>query len=212
MINTRQKKELIDELTELRQQINKFTRLKSKQKKTEKALRISEKKYRELYDNAPDMYHSIDEKGIIIDCNETEARMLGYKKEEIIGRPLTDFFTKESKRLFEIQFPRLNEEKEQLHLEREFVRKDGTTFIASLNVFSERDKKGKFVRTRTIARDITDLKEVESALRDSEKNYRDIVDHALVGIFKTNLKGDILYVNKALLNMLEFVSPEEIKA
>jgi two-component system cell cycle sensor histidine kinase/response regulator CckA len=193
------KKQLIEELVELRQQI-------------EEILRISETKYCELYDNALDMYHSIDKNGIIVDCNETEARMLGYRKEEIIGRPLVDFFTEESKRLFEIQFPILNEEKGQLSLEREFVRKDGTTFIASLNIFSERDEKGKFVRTRTIARDITDLKQIENALRDSEKNYRDLVDNALVGVFKTNLKGNILYVNKALSNMLGFETLEEMKA
>ena len=245
------KKELINELTELRRQVNELQKLENKYRQKEKilkkarmglekrverrnedlmrankelqneiierkhieeVLRISETKYRELYDNAPDMYHSIDEKGIIIDCNETEARMLGYKKEEIIGRPVTDFFTEESKRLFEVQFPRLNEEKKQLNLEREFVRKDGTTFPASLNVFSEYDEKGKFVRTKTIVRDITDLKQIENALRDSEKNYRDLIDNALVGIFKTNLKGDILYVNKALSNMLGFETPEEMKA
>jgi PAS domain S-box-containing protein len=193
------KKQLIEELVELRQQI-------------EEVLRISEMKYCELYDNTLDMYHSIDKNGIIVGCNETGARMLDYRKEEIIGRPLADFFTEESKRLFEIQFPILNEEKGQLSLEREFVRKDGTTFIASLNIFSERDEKGKFVRTRTIARDITDLKQIENALRDSEKNYRDLVDNALVGVFKTNLKGNILYVNKALSNMLGFETPEEMKA
>jgi len=50
----------------------------------------------------------------------------------------------------------------------------------------------------------------EKALKDSEKKYRDLVDNSLVGIFKTNLKGDILYVNEALAKMLEFESPEEI--
>ncbi len=74
-------------------------------------LRGSEEKYRDLYDNAPDMYHSLNGEGIIIDCNETEAKMLGYKKEEIIGRHITEFFTKESRGLFKKDFPRLQEKK-----------------------------------------------------------------------------------------------------
>lgn len=182
----------------------------TERKKAEEALRKSEQRYRDLYDNAPDMYHSLDINGIIIECNETEARMLGYKKEEIIGRPVTDFFTEESMRLFKKDFPRLNEENKLINIEREFVRKDGTTFPAMLNVFSEYDENGKFVRARTISRDITILKQAENALRDSEKKYRNLVDNALVGIYKTDLKGNILYVNNALLRMLEFDSLEEM--
>src|SRR5208282_4479460 len=46
----------------------------SLRRKYEKALKISEEKYRDLYNNAPDMYHSINRDGIVIDCNETEAK------------------------------------------------------------------------------------------------------------------------------------------
>jgi PAS domain S-box-containing protein len=140
-------------------------------KRAEETLRKSEEKYRDLYDNAPDMYHTLDKNGIIVDCNETEARMLGYKKEEIIGRPLTDFFTKESKRLFERDFPKMNKEKTQLNLEREYVRKDGTTFLASLNVFSEIDENGKLIGTKTMSRDVTKQKKIERALK---KAYDDL--------------------------------------
>jgi len=49
------------------------------------------------------IYHSVDKNGIIIECNETEAKMLGYKKEEIIGKPLTYFMTEDSKRAQKIK-------------------------------------------------------------------------------------------------------------
>jgi len=55
-------------------------------------------------------------------------------------------------------------------------------------------------------------KQVERALQESEKKYRNLVNNALVGIYKTNLKGDILYVNEALSKMLEFGSPEDMMA
>ena len=52
----------------------------------------------------------------------------------------------------------------------------------------------------------------EERLRESEKKYRDLVDNALVGVYKTNLKGEILYINEAFLKMLEFDTAEEFKA
>ncbi len=79
-----------------------------------------------------------------------------------------------------------------------------------MNVFTEYDENGEFVKARTISRNITALKQAENALRDSEKKYRNLVDNALVGIYKTNLKGNILYANKALVEMLEFDSLEEL--
>ena len=138
-------------------------------KRAEKALRESEEKYRNLYDNAPDMYHSLDRNGTIIDCNETEARILGYTKAEIIGRPFTDFITEESKRLFALYFPRLNKKKTRLIVEREFVRKDGTVLPVSLNVFNEFDENGEFTGTKTIARDITDRRKMEEELLKAQK-------------------------------------------
>jgi hypothetical protein len=180
----------------------------TERKRAEEALQESEEKYRDLYDNAPDMYHSLDKNGIIIDCNETEARMLGYKKEEIIGRPFTDFLTEESKRLFERDFPRLNEEKVLLNLEREFIRKDGTTFIASLNVFSELDENGRLIRTKTIARDITELKKAEKALRESEEKYHTLVEKGNDGIIIIQ-DGLLRFANSKIVEVTGF-SLEEV--
>ncbi|MCS7215261.1 MAG: PAS domain S-box protein, partial [Thermodesulfovibrio sp.] len=143
----------------------------SKRKKIEKELRISEEKYRDLYDNAPDMYHSVDKNGIIIECNETEAKMLGYKKEEIIGKPISYFMTEESKKAQAELFPNIDKYS-YIQVERDFVRKDGSVFTASLNVYVEVDEKGNFVKTKTIGRDITYRKQIEEELRRSKEALR----------------------------------------
>jgi PAS domain S-box-containing protein len=142
-------------------------------KKMEKVLRDSEKRYRDLYENAPDMYHSINKEGIIIYCNETEARMLGYSKEEIIGRPLADFFTEESKKMHAQELPFLKDKKVHPDVEREFVRKDGSTFTASLNISTEVDENGELFRTKTIARDLTERRRVEE-LKKSQEQLRSL--------------------------------------
>jgi PAS domain S-box-containing protein len=149
----------------------------SERKKVEKALRESEEKYRDLYDNAPDMYHSVDIDGIIIDCNETEAVRLGYKKEELIGRPITDFWTETSRKLYEKDFSALTRgEKEQV-IEREFVCRDGSAFFASLHVYANFDEKGNFIKTKTIARDITESKNLENKLKHSREELRNLYAH-----------------------------------
>jgi PAS domain S-box-containing protein len=149
----------------------------SLRKRYETALKESEEKYRDLYDNAPDMYHSLNREGIIIDCNETEARMLGYRKDEIIGRPLADFLTNESRQTYEREFATLRDHKELYGLEREFVRKDGTTFPAVQNVFIEADENGQLIRTKTIGRDMTERKRVEMELRSSREELRSLSAH-----------------------------------
>lgn len=59
---------------------------------------------------------------------------------------------------------------------------------------------------------ITERKHSEKVLKESEKKYRDFVDNALVGVYKSNLKGKFFYVNEALSKMFEFESPEEMRS
>ncbi|MFA0847114.1 MAG: sensor histidine kinase [Methanobacterium formicicum] len=52
----------------------------------------------------------------------------------------------------------------------------------------------------------------ERALSSSEKNYRDLVDNSLVGIYKTNISGDILFANESLAQIFKFSDVEELKS
>ncbi len=149
----------------------------SLRKRYEEALRESEEKYRDLYDNAPDMYHSIDREGIVVDCNDTEAKILGYRKDEIIGRPIASFLTEESRKTYEKEFAGLKGHAAMYDLEREFVRKDGTTFPVVLNAFIEFDENGELFRTKTIGRDITERKRVEDEVKRSREELRNLSAH-----------------------------------
>jgi two-component system cell cycle sensor histidine kinase/response regulator CckA len=63
-----------------------------------------------------------------------------------------------------------------------------------------------------LRQEIEERKRAEEELRDSERQYRNLVDNALVGVYKTDLEGNILYVNEALIKMMEFESLEDMKS
>jgi len=138
----------------------------TERKRSEEALREAEKRYRDLYDSAPVMYHTIDTKGIVLECNQTEADMLGYSKEEIIGQPIYAFETKEYQ---DLAPHALREGMEKGHAvgERRFVRKDGTIIDAALDATAIYDDSGQVVGFRSTFTDITERKRAEEALRRS---------------------------------------------
>lgn len=140
-------------------------------KRAVEALSESENKYQYLYDNAPDMFGSIDAKTAkIIQCNQTLANVLGYSKEEIIGREVFDIYTTEGadysrKHVFP-EFMRSGIIKDE---ELKLQRRDGSTVDVSLNVTAFRDEAGTILYSNSVWRDITERKQAEKALGESER-------------------------------------------
>ncbi len=112
------------------------------------ALRESEERYRDLYDNAPVMYHTIHTKGVVLECNQTEADMLGYSKEEIIGKPIYAFETKEYQSIAPHAL-REGMEKGRASGERHFVKKDGTIIDTAFEATAIYNDSGQTVGFRS---------------------------------------------------------------
>ena len=144
----------------------------SERKFVEEALRSSEERYRELWDNAPVAYHTLDTKGIITSVNHTEAKMFGYKPDEMIGKPIFDFILPEQKTeakkrfLLKIAGKHLPEAGDRI-----YVSKDGKKIHVSIEDILEHDSEGKVAGVRTTMLDITARKKAEE---EREKSYEQL--------------------------------------
>jgi PAS domain S-box-containing protein len=125
----------------------------------------------DLYQHAPCGYHSLDVHGTIVAVNDTELSWLGYRREEVVGKPFTLFLSPDEHAAFAQQFPRAQEQDGCRDIPCTLVRKDGSRLAASLSATLVRDKDGRFVRTRSVVHDMTEHRRLE----------RERAEHALHG-------------------------------
>ena len=138
----------------------------------------------DLYDEAPVGYHSLDAEGRFVRVNRTEARWLGYAREELLGRRFADLLTRASQARFEKTFPEFRRTGSVRDLEFELIRKDGTLMPVLLSATAVLDDRGEFLASRSTTYDLTERRRAESAGRES------LVARALVRRILSALTSD----------------------
>ncbi|MHB9072276.1 MAG: PAS domain S-box protein [Desulfobaccales bacterium] len=154
----------------------------TERKEAEEALKLSEKKFRLLYDKAPLSYQSLDENGLIIEVNQTWLDVLGYSREEVIGHWFGDFLTPGFVNRFEENFPCFKEAGEIFDIQFDMVRKNGSLLAVSFNGKVAYNEQGQFLRTHCLFADITDRIRAEEVIRKREQELQSIFSAAPVGI------------------------------
>ena len=67
----------------------------TERRRAEKEQQEGEKRFRDLWEHAPVAYHTVDTRGLITNANQTEANMLGYAREELVGKSIFEFILPE---------------------------------------------------------------------------------------------------------------------
>ncbi|MFT3953258.1 MAG: PAS domain S-box protein [Piscinibacter sp.] len=139
----------------------------------------------DLYDNAPCGYHALDAGGRYLRINATELSWLGCTRDEVIGRlSPSDFFSAQSQLLFREHFPRLAAGECVDGLELELIGRCGTRRWVRLNASVVRDADGRFVATRSILHDITELRRSRDALQRINAEQAQLLDNELIGMVR----------------------------
>ncbi|MDQ7785466.1 MAG: PAS domain S-box protein [Desulfomonilaceae bacterium] len=181
--------------------------------RAEQFLRFSEERYRRLFDEAPLMYViTRNEQGtpFIEDCNELFLRSLGYEREEVVGQALADFYSPESRaRLLEGGGYARALAGEFVMGERELLTHDGRLIPTLLYTMTEVDSAGKVIGTLAMFADITERKQAEAALRESEERFKQVAENAGEWIWELDAEGMYQYSSSAVKRILGY-SPEEL--
>ncbi|HVP77376.1 MAG TPA: PAS domain S-box protein [Thermodesulfobacteriota bacterium] len=183
----------------------------TERRQVEEALRKSEERFRELYDNAPVGYHEYDNDGLITNVNLTDLEILGYTREEMIGQPIWKFNVNEETVRRQVMAKLAGTLPPGKELERIYRRKDGTTFPVLIEDRLILDENGRIKGIRCTIQDITERKQIEEALRKSEENFQKLFDEAPVGYMELDARGCITQVNRTELDMLGYTVEEMLE-
>ncbi len=172
-------------------------------------LKVSEERYRTIIETIEDGYYEVDLKGKLTFFNDAMARINGYSREEMMGMIGRDYTDAENAELLDREFSqvyRTRTPSKGIHYE--VITKNGERKNVETSISLIRDHSGKPIGFRGIARDITDLIQIQNALQESEERYRTIIETMEEGYYENDLAGNLTFINEAMARVLGYSKAE----
>jgi PAS domain S-box-containing protein/putative nucleotidyltransferase with HDIG domain len=163
----------------------------TERRRAEALLKQSEEKYRTILENIEDGYYEVDIAGNFTFFNNSLCRIIGYSPEEMTGMNYRKYTDKEnSKKLFQAYNKVYASGESAKGFDWQIIRKDGTKRYVEASVSLLKDSSGKLTGCGGIVRDITERKQTEDLIKQSEEQYRLLADHIkdYVWLMDLNLK------------------------
>lgn len=176
----------------------------TERKKMEMDLIERERKFKSLFESAVDIIYLLSPEGKILDVNPA-IKSIGYSKEEIIGKYVYDIFTPNSRKKFFDKLDNLMKEGFLRH-EVEVVSKDGRIISMECVASIIRDN-GDVSSIISIHRDITERKQMEEKLKESEEKYRTLVEKTHDAVYLLTPDG-FLFVNDRVCDLTRYTKEE----
>jgi len=172
---------------------------------------VLEERYRDLFENANDMVYTHDLEGKLTSLNRVGEHITGYNRQEALSMNLLEMLAPESRELARQKIAQSLAEAPACAYEIEILAKDGhrVPLEVSTRVIHQ---DGKAVAVQGNARDISERRRSEQALRDSESRYRLLFERNLAGVYRSTLEGRILDCNEAFARAFGYASVEKALA
>ena len=179
----------------------------TERKRAEEELRTSEERYRSLVQTAPGVIYSIDEDGAIQSLNPEFERITGWSCSEWIGKGFSALVHPDDLPLAKETFQQTLRGETPPAYELRVLCKSGNYVVGE---FTSRPllRDGKVVGEFGIVRDITERKQAEEALKNSEARFRSIWESSVDGMRITDKEGTIVAVNDAYCQLVDATKEE----
>jgi PAS domain S-box-containing protein len=178
-------------------------------KKKEEALRVSEKRYRRLVETMNDGIGIQDENGLITYVNNRFCQMLDYKRDDFIGKPVTNFLDDHNRQILKNQTAVRRKGKVKPY-EIEWSSKDGRkvqTIMSPQAIFND---EGQFKGSFSVITDISSLKQAERLLCESNERFRNLTEITSDWIWEVDKNGAYTYVSPKIFDILGYREEEVI--
>ena len=183
----------------------------TEQKRAEIAMRESEERYRELFENANDIIYTHDLTGNFTSLNKSGERVTGFSREEALRMNIANVLAPAYVDTARQMLARKAASKVSTVYELGIIAKDGRAVALEVStrlIYGS----GVPVGVQGIARDITKRKGAEEALKDSEEKFRSIVETTNEWIWAIDLEGNHTYTNPAIEHILGYKTEEILGA
>lgn len=197
------REQLVKELTQMRLEMAELRASEAKLLGIEKGLRESEARFRLLYENAPLGYHSLDEHGYFLEVNQAWLGILGYSREEVIGKWFGDFLRPAYQEKFRVNFPRFKADGEIHGVELEMVKKDGSTLIVTFDGMIGHDHAGRFRQTHCVLQNVTERKKLEQNSQSTLSLFHIILSNLNSGLLLVTDAGEVEFINQAFCDLFD---------
>jgi len=187
-------------------------RTRAERQQAEQALREAEEKYKKLVEATSDMIWESDEKGVFTFVSPRIKDILGYKVGEVVGKKRTlDLAPEEEKRKWLPRFKEVNAKKVPFFgFEITHIHKNGSPVVLETSGAPFLDSAGNFKGFVGINKNITERKQAEEALRESQKFSSSLLENSPNSIFVVNPDTSVKYVNPAFEKLTGFTLAEII--
>jgi two-component system cell cycle sensor histidine kinase/response regulator CckA len=179
-------------------------------KRADAALQESQQRFRDVLDRMQLIGVALDASGRITYCNDFFVQLSGWRRDELIGCDYLSRFIPPEHPVREVFARAIASREIATHYLNEILVRDGGLREVEWNNTLLRDADGQAAGVLSIGEDVTDRRRAERELRRSEADFRSLVEHAPLGIYRVTADGRFLTVNAALIKMLGYESAEDV--
>lgn len=189
--------------------------------KAEEALKASEKQYKFLAEKASDVVWLMDLKGQSLFVSPSVQKFTGFTEEEYLQQSIEDRFTPESAKTAKdtlekelVAYAYMNKIPKDYSktLVLDYLCKNGNIKTGEILITPYFNDNNDLIGLHGVTRDVTERAKIQKELKESETKYRQLYENNPIGLYRTNISGEIVDGNQALADLLEYKTFNELKS